>query len=112
MAVNKAMHAYKVDKLNCAQSIVKAFAPAEGVQEALRQAKEFGGGRAHDGLCGALYAAMQLAPDEQARNNILRAFEAQATSVKCREIRQARTLKCEQCVELAASLLAQNHGHL
>lgn len=42
------------DNLNCAQSVLKYFdAPAAQIAEF----KAFGGGRAPEGLCGALYAA-------------------------------------------------------
>jgi len=108
MPVKKAVNAFTVERLNCAQSIIKAFSPEGADESAIADARKLSGGRADEGLCGALHAAMQLASDDDAMQKMSQAFEARAGSTKCREIRRAGTIKCEQCVELAAMLLSDD----
>ncbi|NLW87239.1 MAG: C_GCAxxG_C_C family protein [Planctomycetes bacterium] len=110
MAVQRAVRAYEVDKLNCAQSVLKAFIPEDqqGLQR-VADAKGLGGGRAPEGRCGALYAASQLL-DESDGQALAQEFIAEAGSPACREIRKSRSLTCRQCVELAARLVARRLG--
>ncbi len=89
---------------NCAQSVLHAIQEGGG-QTALSLAdfQRLGGGRAPDGLCGALHAACVLAP---ARADQLKAqFAADLGSVYCRELRTARRHPCAACVAQAADLL-------
>ena len=61
-------HALKVfrqppERLNCAQSVLHAWREvSDDTGIALADLKPFGGGRAPDGLCGALHAACMVAP--------------------------------------------------
>ena len=61
-------HALKVfrqppERLNCAQAVLHAWREVSGdTSIALADLKPFGGGRAPDGLCGALHAACMVAP--------------------------------------------------
>ena len=108
MPVRRAMVAYRTEGLNCAQSILRAFQPERGIPEnAVQQAGQLGGGRAESGRCGALHAALQLADDEATRDHLRKRFVAKAGSERCREIRKCRRLTCEQCVELAATVLTE-----
>ncbi len=95
-------------RLNCAESIVDAFQekfplPVEDRDLFL----SCGGGRAPGGICGSLFAAKTLLgkhrPDKLAECE--RALEAQAGSVKCREIRALKKLSCVGCVEKIAEFM-------
>jgi hypothetical protein len=90
-------------RYNCAQAILKAYAPAVGAGEScLDRFAKFGSGRAPGGECGALFAAKAIVADSSAKKEIERAFVEIARTTKCREIRQGRRLSCEQCVQIAA----------
>jgi hypothetical protein len=107
MSVQRAIAAFKTERLNCAQSVLRAFQPEKGIPEdAIQRARQLGQGRAAGGCCGALHAACDLAEDEAQRSRLRAAFAAKAGSEKCREIRKSGTLSCEQCVRLAAELVA------
>jgi len=102
-------HALKVfrhppERLNCAQSVLHAWREVSGdTSIPLADLKPFGGGRAPDGLCGALHAACDIAPD---RAEVLKQnFAAQLGSLYCRELRAAKVHPCETCVGHATELL-------
>ena len=102
-------HALKVfrkppERLNCAQAVLYAWREVSGdTSIALSDLKPFSGGRAPDGLCGALHAACVAAPDrtEALKQN----FAARLGSLYCKELRAARVHSCEVCVGYAAELL-------
>ena len=113
MPVRRAIAAFKIERLNCAQSILRAFQAERGIsEEAIRKAGNLGHGRAQGGYCGALHAACELIEGETGRSLLRTAFAAKAGSWECREIRKSRMLTCAQCVELAATLLAGDAGQL
>ena len=113
MVVKKAVqHFHGPEKYSCAQSILKAF---EGYCEAIDDEtiaafKNFSGGRAEGGLCGALFAAEQLVDDAESIQLLRQRFLDAAGSVTCREIRKLKRCSCEQCVELAAGILHDISG--
>ncbi len=92
------------ERLNCAQSVLHAWREVSGDKSiALAELKPFGGGRAPEGLCGALYAACAVAPTKAGQ---LKAhFGARMGSLYCKELRAARKNPCEACVAQAAELL-------
>ncbi|HQF37502.1 MAG TPA: hypothetical protein PK322_00125 [Opitutaceae bacterium] len=93
-------------RLNCAQAVLDAYQTVTGHSVApVADFKPFGGGRAAGGECGALYAACQAAPSSAAA--IRAAFAARTGTTLCREL---DALPCEECVALAARLLAQLHS--
>jgi len=102
-------HALKVfrqppERLNCAQAVLHAWRAVSGdTSIALADLKPFGGGRAPDGLCGALHAACMVAPGraEALKQN----FAARLGSRYCRELRAAKVHPCETCVFQATELL-------
>ncbi len=107
MPAQRAIAAFKTRQPNCAQSVLRAFQREHGVTEdKIAQAQHLGGGRADGGRCGALHAACELVEHEAVRGSLRTAFAAKAGSELCREIRKSKTLSCEQCVELAAELVA------
>ena len=110
MPVEKSVNAYKNTRLNCAQSVFIGFQKKHGVSdEVIVDAKAFGGGRADEGMCGALFAAVSMIKDGAIKEQIVADFVKKAGSEKCREIRKIDKLKCDQCVELAANLMVE-HG--
>ena len=102
-------HALKVfrqppERFNCAQAVLHAWREVSGdTSIALADLKPFGGGRAPDGLCGALHAACMVAPGRA--EALKRNFAAQLGSRYCRELRAAKVHPCETCVAYAAELL-------
>ena len=92
------------ERLNCAQSVLYAWREVSSdTSIALADLKPFGGGRAPDGLCGALHAACIVAPDhaEALKQN----FTARLGSLYCKELRAAKVHPCETCVTQATELL-------
>ena len=99
------------DRLNCAQSVLKAFQKEAALPDStIDHARHLGGGRAPEGLCGALYGAEMLAGEDEIRAGLESAFTDIAGSTKCREIRGNNRLSCSGCVALAAKLL-ETSGH-
>jgi len=90
---------------NCAQAIYRGFQEECNVLEpTIMGASAFGGGRAPEGTCGALYAALDLAPRD-AHPKMMDAFIAHGGSTLCRALKSERRLDCRACVALAADLL-------
>ena len=87
---------------NCAQTVCAAF----GREDLVEPMGCCGGGRAPEGTCGALYGAMQVAPEKAAF--LLAAFTAAHGSSTCREIKSANRVPCQECVRLAATLLVES----
>ena len=90
---------------SCAQAVMKSaekHLPIE--EEKLVELRKAGGGRARDGLCGALYAAKELMQNESCKENAREHFIQNAGSLKCREIRRDGQMSCQECVATAAEL--------
>jgi len=99
--MNKAVEIYsRVPKThNCAQAVAEGC----GRHDLVETLKTCGGGRAAEGFCGALYAALLMNPPER-HAAIRKAFYDEVGSEYCNEIRSARTVPCARCVEIAAEL--------
>lgn len=111
MPAKKSLSAYRFGKQNCAQSVYTGFSQLLDVSPAaIEAARTLGGGRAEEGRCGALYAALDLSRQEETRDVLISRFEEQAGSQQCREIKAKKLMRCDQCVELAATLL-ERHEH-
>jgi hypothetical protein len=107
MPVRQAVHSYTNERLNCAQSILKAFRERKNLSnEAITEARKLGGGRADQGTCGALHAAVSLLDGPEQQAALRRAFAEVAGSEQCREIKAKQLISCQQCVEVAARLLS------
>ena len=92
------------ERLNCAQSVLYAWREVSGdTSIALAEVKPFGGGRAPDGLCGALHTACMVAPERA--EGLKRNFAARLGSLYCKELRGAKVHPCETCVGRAMDLL-------
>ncbi len=96
-------------KGNCAQSVAFAFGSkfvgARGVEEVFDGC---GGGRAPEGLCGALHASCELAGAEAAETIKKQFAEKTSGHLTCKAIRKANEVPCTTCVEIAAELLEQH----
>lgn len=108
MPIQKSLSAYTQERLNCAQSIFRGFQEKCSILETtIEDARALGGGRAYQGRCGALYAALELTPSPDIKASLIDTFVKQAGSDKCREIKKLGKLKCVDCVRLAAEELAK-----
>jgi len=99
--MNKAVEIYtRIPKThNCAQSV----AAGAGHDELAAQLQNCGGGRAPEGVCGALHAALALTAPEH-HDAIRQKFAAKAGSLHCRVLKQELKFPCPACVELGSSL--------
>ncbi|MFA6418201.1 MAG: C-GCAxxG-C-C family protein [Candidatus Margulisiibacteriota bacterium] len=111
MPINKAKNHYLgkgTPRLNCAQSVIKAFQEHFGHDDkAVAEFLACGSGNAPGGVCGAYYAARHLlekkSPDKISEFDSW--FKEKACSLSCKEIRQGRKLSCLGCVEKAAEFV-------
>lgn len=99
--------------MNCSQAVLKTFQQRYALSEAvIEEFKQHGSGRAPDGLCGALYAAVSLAGEHfpEKQKDLEAVFCAAAGSKLCKEIRAQRTLSCQGCIEQAVALIERFGG--
>jgi len=91
--------------MNCCESVAYAFKDKIPLSdEELRSFSGFGGGRAPEGYCGAIYAAKRLleTAGSQEASKISGIFNEFAGSAKCREIKTLKKISCLACIEKAA----------
>jgi hypothetical protein len=96
------------ENYNCAQALLKAYEAAAGIDKScLDRFANFGGGRAPDGECGALFAAKSLlqGDDVKKKLELEDEFVLAAGSRKCRDIRKTGKLTCAQCVQKASDIV-------
>ena len=84
---------------NCAQAV----AAGAGREDLVEAFKVCGGGKAPGGLCGALHAALVLAPESE-HDAIKTAFAEKAGALTCSEIKTVTHFPCAECVRAAAEL--------
>lgn len=98
---NKAVSLFTaVPKLhNCAQAV----AAGAGREEMAADLAVCGGGRAPEGLCGALHAALLLVEAEN-HQALKDEFLAAAGALTCKDIKGSTHYPCVECVRLAADL--------
>ncbi|MBP5640267.1 MAG: C_GCAxxG_C_C family protein [Victivallales bacterium] len=85
--------------LNCSQSVAAAC----GHDEMVDGLSGFGGGRAPEGMCGALYAAMAMVPEEK-RAELRKRFAESVGNEACRDIKAVNKVPCIDCVATAIAL--------
>jgi len=96
---------HKEDKLNCAQAVLKFCESHERISpEIISEFQAHGGGRAPEGVCGALHAVKFIHDDSEKNIDFEKEFIAAAGSTICREIRREGKLSCADCVDLAGCL--------
>ena len=90
----------KPKQYNCAQAVAKAF----GRDDLVEPLKSCGGGKAPDGLCGALYAALLLAGEERSEA-IKEQFLKKIEHLECKVIRKSKQATCVDCVCRATEIV-------
>ncbi len=95
-------------RMNCAQAVMSAFSEDFNIDESMVEAfKNYGGGRAPDGLCGAYYAVRYILgktePDRL--EELEKHFLEHAGALECRNIKGLKRLSCVGCVEKSSEFL-------
>lgn len=91
----------------CAQAILKGFQQEFAIKDDLvDEFAEYRGGRAPDGVCGAVYAANYLLR-QKGFEPINETFAAKAGSDKCIEIKGTYRFPCPDCIILADQLIEE-----
>jgi hypothetical protein len=92
------------EKLNCAQALLKGFQIQMKISDTeIEEYRAWGGGRAKDGICGALFAAERLLLQAN-KASIVEAFKEQAGGVECVNLKNGK-FSCEAYVQLVDSLV-------
>lgn len=92
-------------KYNCAQSVIHGYKAVRN--DCALNPEDFqnqGGGKAPEGVCGALWAACCIKPGWADEYRI--AFKAKAGAIHCRELKCEHGALCHGNVSLAVRLLA------
>ncbi|MBO5533618.1 MAG: hypothetical protein SPM09_10695 [Fibrobacter sp.] len=110
MSIAEEAKKFHADKRgNCAMAVAYGYARGTGKTElestdAAQTFRGFGGGKAPEGYCGALYTAKLMQPDHA--DAIEDFFKRGAKNcTKCKEIRPNGVIPCNRCVELAGEAL-------
>lgn len=90
-------------KHNCAQAIAYRWKELYNDNDIVSHYAPYIGGRAPEGYCGALFAAMQARPVYA--DKIKEEFAARCGGVLCRDIKGNTRTPCEVCVETADKLV-------
>lgn len=90
---------------NCAQAVCFAL----GREDLLEVVSECGGGKAPDGLCGALYGAL-LCSSAQIGEELKRQFVEKLGYSRCKELKQKGGVSCRECVACASALAFRFQG--
>ena len=98
--VQKALSTFR-NPYNCAQAVQAAFEDNPAETERLAAC---GGGKAPEGLCGALYAALSVANETNAPA-IRAKFREIVGAETCKEIKSTCKTSCPNCVEAASTIL-------
>ncbi len=88
---------------NCCQAILRTFQESGPMDTDIREAKAYGGGRAPENICGALYGVHLLKPNEAEKATAL--FKQTVGAWSCKEIRSQKLLPCRHCVGVAVDVL-------
>ena len=90
---------------NCAQAVLKGFQHHFQIEdEEIETFRAHGGGRAAEGLCGALHAANHLMK-KLGHEPLNQHFIEKAIHEKCKDIKLNKTCTCEECVKIADELV-------
>ena len=92
------------ENFNCAQAVLKAFQDEFSISEdEIDEYKAWGGGRAKNGICGALFAAERLF-DQTTNESLEKDFYAELGSIYCKELKHAKKA-CADCIRLVDELV-------
>lgn len=89
---------------NCAQSILKGFQKEFEITDTeIEEFRAWGGGRAKDGICGAIFAANYLISKTN-KPTLTDKFQFIAGGIKCTDIKEKK-FSCAEYVRIADELL-------
>lgn len=86
-------------RYNCAQALCAAF----NRNDLLEAMGNCGGGKAPDGVCGALYGALLIVPASR-RTALKEAFRKETGAIYCLQLKKELRVPCVQCVSIAQRL--------
>lgn len=91
---------------NCAQAVLATYKDRYNFkQDLIDSYRQFGGGRAEENTCGAIYAIREIVKDERKYLEMRLLFSEKASSYKCKEIKQLQKLSCLDCVKEVVKLI-------
>ena len=97
---------------NCAQAVLAISHELIGTTDNnISQATAWGGGRAENGYCGALYGALSLCPQEM-HQEIIDEFNKRVGATRCREIRPYGLKPCQECVAIGSELVTEKLSNI
>lgn len=88
---------------NCAQAVAYSHKEKYADPMIVEKMASCGGGRAPEGLCGALYAAGMACPER--KDEITQLFEKEVGAIHCKTIKTVAKTPCMKCVEVADRLV-------
>ncbi len=97
------------ESFNCCQAVLKAYSAQTNMTDNYIEDnfRKHGGGRAPEGMCGALYASVVLLEDQpETLESVVNEFTKNSGALDCRTIRKSGKLPCRDCVELVGKLLS------
>ena len=97
--VDRAVENFRLG-LNCAQAIVKNYD-----ENMVEHFSDFGSGNAPEGMCGALFAGLNILKDKELQDRLKSEFEDAAGSAKCIRFTKDRRLSCTKRVVLVQKIL-------
>ncbi len=95
-------------KMNCAQAVLSAFKEKYNIEnESVELFRNYGGGKAPDGLCGAYYAVKYILSnyDKEKVEELENYFLENAGALQCNNIKGLKKLSCVGCVEKSSEFL-------
>lgn len=84
---------------NCAQAVAAAF----GREDLLEPLQACGGGNAPENTCGALWGAIQVAPEREAE--LREIFGRVNGATTCSALKRECRVPCQTCVKVACDIL-------
>lgn len=93
---------HKKEHYNCAQSVIAAYANSENIEDY----SVYGGGRAPDNMCGALFAGINILGEADS-SAIMDYFIYKAGTAKCKELK-AKKFPCLDCVKTVDDWFEEN----
>ena len=92
------------ENLNCAQAILKGFQQEFNISDLeIEESRALGGGRAQEGICGALFSAERLL-NQAGKKGITEEFNRIVGKTKCLDIKDLK-FPCIDCVRIADDLV-------